>query len=319
MFRSAACCLARSYDCSSACSSASSGFVVACAPCADFGAQLSYGSSAPVFSLFHSILREDLLISGSCVDPVLGYSMLLGGILRTLDFVYSEVNILFGNCICACASHGLVHGWRLCSCAECALDLGARKFDAFALPVLAGLQVICCPMSSEHLYDIVYEHSHETYEGACVGSFMWAACFAGLVHSSLSLLYEASRSCSFSSVIFAVNVDNVNARLERRGPPSVEGYDCDVIVSEHLPFPDLDADYLSSDDGGLDNCAFTFDDPDPIPCLVDVISDACSSSSGGHDCSELSECGSDDVPLPPLIDDYDSPPSPSLVIRVSHI
>ncbi len=242
------------------------------------------------------------MISGSCIVDAVGYSMLLGGILSALEVVYSEVSVLFGPCICVCALHGNDYGWRLCSCAECMVDVGFRKCDAFSLPQLAGLQITCCPMSSEHVYDIVYEHWHEEFEGACVGSFMWAASLAGLVHSSLSSSHYAALFHSFNIGLFAVNAVNACAFNECPGPPSTVGHDSDVGVnehSEHFPSPHLDADYLYMHDGGPDNCAFTFDDPDPIPRLTDASS---VSGSSSHSDRVGSDCDSDYVPPPPLVD-----------------
>ncbi len=86
-----------------------------------------------------------------------------------------------------------------------------------------------------------------------------------------------------------------------------------VVVSTSLSPPPLDDDDLYMHDGGPDNCAFTFDDPDPIPRIVDVISDACSLSQSEHDGSE---CDSDYFPPPPLSMMMGSPLPPPLVIMM---
>ncbi len=263
------------------------------------------------------------MISGLSIADAVGYSMLLGGILSVLDVVASEVSVLLGPCICAGALSGNEYGWRLCSCVDCTRECGIRNCNAVALPQLAGLHISCCSMSSEHLYDVLFDCWHDSYDGASAGSFMWAANLAGLVHSSLSSSHSAALFHSFSVGFLAVNED---ACYECDGPPSDKACDGSICGSEHFPFsPLLDDDDLVLHDGGPDNCAFTFDDPDPIPRIGDVLSldpvylsdasvvaDAildrdCSSSHSEHDGSD---CDSDYFPPPPLVDDDGFSPSP---------
>ena len=197
--------------------------VIACVPFAGVCDQLSICSSdAPVTSLCHDILRGDSLITEHYRVDELKCSMRLGGILSILEVVYREVMILSGPCACVDLVPGSEYGWRLCSCDGCVSECGVRRCDIVALPHLAGFSCMYDGMSSEHVYDIVYPDCHVACAGAAVGSFMWAACLAGCVHSSLSSLPIATLFRAFSAGYLAVYA---SACHECDGSPSNSEYD----------------------------------------------------------------------------------------------